>query len=44
MKESLSHAGTSPRNGLYPSIEPFRQQIMEIAPLVLGAPPKERFS
>jgi proline iminopeptidase len=30
MKESLSHEGTSPRSGLYPPIEPFRQQIMEM--------------
>ena len=30
MKESPSHAGTAPRSGLYPPIEPFRQQVMEM--------------
>lgn len=29
MKENLTH-GTSPRSGLYPPIEPFRQQVMEM--------------
>ena len=29
MKENLVHA-TSPRSGLYPPIEPFRQQVMEM--------------
>ena len=30
MKENPSHAGTGPRSGLYPPIEPFRQQVMEM--------------
>jgi proline iminopeptidase len=29
MKENLTH-GTSPRSGLYPPVEPFRQQVMEM--------------
>ena len=30
MKENPSHTGTGPRSGLYPPIEPFRQQVMEM--------------
>jgi len=30
MKESPSHAGAPSRSGLYPPLEPFRQQIMEM--------------
>ena len=30
MKENPSHSGTGARSGLYPPIEPFRQQVMEM--------------
>ena len=30
MKENPSHAGAGPASGLYPPIEPFRQQVMEM--------------
>ncbi len=30
MKENLGHSGAGPRPGLYPPIEPFRQQVLEM--------------
>ena len=30
MKENPSHSGTGARSGLYPPVEPFRQQVMEM--------------